>query len=206
MLGGQKASAPAFDPTSLASFRSQYRGSAIQTDTAGINNYTVFGSPTTGTKNGLTTAIFNGTTDRLGLGTFSLGATALTVVMAAKVISNDATRREFFELGGICLATKNGKGCLLDGSELVGTTTIAGAWKRLGMTVDAVGNQVLYVNGVSDASQAGLAGAPASADSQVANYFNFTNIEIGRILVYKAVLSAPDYALVDGALSTEWAI
>lgn len=197
----------AFDPTSLASFRSKYVGSALQTDTAGINNYTVFGSPTHGTQNGLTTEIFNGSTDRLGIATFSLGGSGgLSVFVAAKVISNDATRREIFEYSGITLAAHSGKGSIQDGSAVDGTTTIAGVWQRLGMTVDSGANQVLYVNGSSEASQVGVSAPPTSGDSQVANYLQFCNVEIGEILVFNAVLSSTDRGKVDTYLSTKWGI
>lgn len=196
-----------WDPSMLTSLVSWYKGNALQTDLKGSNNYSVVGAPTHGTQNGKTTEIFNGSSDRLSLATLTLGGSgAMAVFMAAKVISSDATRREFFEYDGICLAAKNGKGCILDGAELVGTTTIAGLWKRLGMTVDGAALQKLYVNGAVDASQTGAIGPPTSADSQIANYFNFCNIEIGEILVCNAIPSSTDLTNIDNYLSSQWAI
>lgn len=195
-----------WDPSTEPTLVSWYKGGALQTDLKGPNNYTVVGAPTHGTQNGKSTTIFNGSSDRLSIATFTLGGTELAVFMAAKVISSDATRREFFEYDGICLAAKNGKGAILDGSEIDGATTIAGAWKRLGMSVDAAALQKLYVNNVVDASQTGAIGPPTSADSQIANYFNFCNIEVGEILVFKAVPGSALLLNIDNYLVSSYAI
>lgn len=205
----------AFDPTALTSFRSQFLGSALQTDTAGHNTYTVVGSPTHGTQNGKTTEIFNGSSDRLAIAALSLGASGgMTVAIACKVTSNDATDRAIWTytdgaFDQTLIDVQNGKLLLNDGvAANAGTATIAGSWKRIIVTAaNGVGNVKAYVNGTLDVS-GGSASHPVADNlaSQVANYLSFCAVEIAEILLFKAVLSSTDRGNVDAYLSTKYAI
>lgn len=208
--------AAAFDPTTLPSFRSQYLGSALQTDTAGHNNYTVIGAPTHGTQNGLSTTIFNGSTDRLNLAAFSMGTTVgQTIAIACKVISSDATSRQIVVLSDslnvTILGTSHTHANINDGGvENEGTTVVSGVWKRMIVTNSpgvVTTGQKLYINGALELQQT-AGGFVDNIPSQIANYFQFCNVEIGEILFFKADLSLTptDLANVDNYLSTKWAI
>jgi hypothetical protein len=165
--------------------------------------------------NGRPTVSYNGVTSVSLTSAFALGGTGALSMFAVVKLTNSGsytaiasyhTAAEFHELLGD-QGTNNG--AMYNGAVLAGSTSIAGAWKRVGVVEAVGGNQILYVNNASDASHAAAAAINTGLDLSLGARSD-TSLPLSGLLaeicVFRGALTSGDRSSLDSYFQTAWAL